>query len=93
MGLRYSFTEMFRNRFPVPNILYAQLEDLQDSIENGADAKPIVKEDVKLTKSGLKKAFGDPSKFDNIGIVNNVEGSYLVVASDKKFKYIALEDI
>ena len=91
MALKYKFTELFRGRFPAPQILYHQLEDIQDQIENGADAKPVVKENVKLTKTALSKAFG--KNFNNIGVVHNEEGSYLIIKSDEGFKFIALEDI
>lgn len=93
MALKFKFTELFRGKFPIPQTLYKQLENLQDQIENGADAKPITKSNVKLNKTSLKKAFGDPSKFESIGIVNNAEGSYLVVANEKEFKIVSLEDI
>lgn len=91
MALKYKFTELFRGRFPAPQILYKELEDLDSKIENGADAKPVVKENVKLTKTALTKAFG--KKFNNVGVVHNEEGSYLIIQSDKGFKFIALEDI
>ena len=91
MHLKYKFTEMFRGRFPAPQILYQQLEDLQRQINDGADAKPVVREDVTLTKSALNKAFG--KKFDNVGVVHNEEGSYLIVAEEDNFKFIAFEDI
>ena len=91
MPLKYSFTELFRGKFPSAKILYNQLEDLQRQISDGADAVPVVKKDIKLTKSALKKAFG--KKFINIGIVHNEEGSYLIVADGDNFKYIAFEDI
>ena len=91
MGLKYSFTELFRGKFPKPKQLYETLEDLQGQIENGADAIPVVKTDVKLTKSALKKAFG--KNFNNVGIVHNEEGSYLIIADKDNFKFIALEDI
>ena len=91
MALKYKFTELFRGRFPAPQILYKELEDLDSKIENGADAKPVVKENVKLTKTALTKAFG--KKFNNVGVVHNEEGSYLIVNSDNGFKFIALEDI
>ena len=71
--------------------LYNQLQDLDRQIEDGADAVPVVKRDVKLTKTALKKAFG--KKFNNIGIVHNEEGSYLIISDGKGFKHIALEDI
>lgn len=93
MTLKYKFTEIFRSRFPAPQILYQQLEDLDRQIQDGADAVPVVKENVKLTKTDLKKAFGKPDKFRNVGVVHNEEGSYLVIADDKGFKFIAFEDI
>ena len=82
---------MFHGKFPQPQNLYNQLQDLDRQIEDGADAVPVVKRDVKLTKTALKKAFG--KKFNNIGIVHNEEGSYLIIADGDKFKHIALEDI
>ena len=91
MPLKYTFSELFRGRFPSAKILYDQLEDLQRQITEGADAVPIVKRDVKLTKSALKKAFG--KDFKNVGVVHNEEGSYLIIADGDKFKHIALEDI
>ena len=91
MGLKYKITELFKGRFPQPYNLYDQLLDLDRQIEDGADAVPVVKRDVKLTKTALKKAFG--KKFNNIGIVHNEEGSYLIIADGDKFKHIALEDI
>lgn len=93
MGLKYKITELFRGKFPQPSNLYDQLLDLDRKIQEGADAVPIVKDDVKLTKTALKKAFGDPKKFDKIGIINNQEGSYLIVATNKEFKIIPLENI
>ena len=91
MALKYKFTELFRGRFPAPQILYQELQHLDSQIENGADAKPVVKENVKLTKTALSKAFG--KNFNNIGVVHNEEGSYLVIQSDNGFKFIAFEDI
>lgn len=93
MTLKYKITELFVGKFVNPQNLYNQLKDLDRKIQDGADATPIVKNDVKLTKSALKKAFGDPKKFDNIAIVNNKEGSYLIVANEKEFKFISLENI
>ena len=89
--MKYSFTQLFKGRFPSPKILYNQLEDLDRQIKDGADAVPVVKTDVKLTKTALTKAFG--KKFNNIGIVHNEEGSYLIIADGDNFKHIALEDI
>lgn len=91
MTLKYKITELFRNRLIVPDRLYDQLQDIDRQIQDGADAKPISKKDVKLTKTALKKAFG--KKFDNIGLVHNEEGSYLIIADGENYKYIALEDI
>ena len=93
MGLKYGIKELFHGKFPQPQNLYNQLQDLDRQIEDGADAVPIVKDDVNLTKTALKKAFGDPKKFDKIGIINNQEGSYLIVATNKEFKIIPLENI
>ena len=91
MGLKYGIRELFHGKFPQPQNLYNQLQDLDRQIEDGADAVPVVRRDVKLTKTALKKAFG--KKFNNIGIVHNEEGSYLIIADGDKFKHIALEDI
>ena len=91
MPLKYTFSELFRGRFPSAKILYAQLEDLQRQISDGADAVPVVKTNVKLTKSALKKSFG--KDFKNVGVIHNEEGSYLVVADGDDYKFIALEDI
>jgi hypothetical protein len=91
MGLKYKINELFRGKFPNAQNLYDQLLDIDRQIEEGADAVPVVKKDVKLTKTALKKAFG--KNFKNIGIVHNEEGSYLVIADGDKFKHIALEDI
>lgn len=91
MALKYKFTELVRNRVIAPDLLYYQLQDIDRQIQDGADAVPVVKENVKLTKSALKKAFG--KKFNNIGIVHNEEGSYLIIAKGEDFKFIPLEDI
>ena len=91
--LKYKITELFKGKFPNPSNLYDQLLDLDNKIEKGADAVPIVHKNVKLTTKDLKKVFGNPKKFVNIGIVHNAEGSYLVVSNDKSFKIIPLEDI
>lgn len=93
MALKYKITELFRGKFVNPQNLYSQLEDLDRKIQSGADAVPITREKVKLTKSALKKEFGDPKKFKNIAIVHNDEGSYLIVAKDKEFMYLPLENI
>lgn len=93
MSLKYEFTELFGGRFPKPQQLYDQLSDLQNQIDNGSEPVPPVRMDVKLTKTGLKKAFGDPKEFKTVGIVNNPEGSYLIVSDGKNFKHITLENI
>lgn len=93
MSLKYKITELFRGKFPNAHNLYDQLLDLDRQISEGADAVPVVKYDVKLTKTALKKEFGDPKKFNNIAIINNAEGSYLLVATDKNFKIVTLENI
>lgn len=93
MSLKYKFTELFSGKFPKPKQLYDQLTDLQNQLDKGSEPVPPVKEDVKLTKTGLKKAFGDPKKFKTIGIVKNTEGAYLIVSDGKDYKHIALENI
>ena len=93
MGLKYKFTELFSGKFPKPQQLYDQLKDLQEQINNGAEPVPPVKADVKLTKTGLKNAFGDPKDFKSLGIVRNAEGSYLVASDGKNYKIITLENL
>lgn len=89
--MKYKIQELFRGKFPNAQNLYDQLLDLERQIKDGADAVPVVKHDVKLTKTALKKAFG--KDFNNVGVVHNEEGSYLIIADGDKFKHIALEDI
>jgi len=94
MPLKFKFKQIFRGgKIPDPQNLYSQLEELQTQIDNGSDPVPPVKEEVKLTKTGLKKAFGDPKDFKTIGIVRNTEGSYLIVSNGKNYTYTALENI
>ena len=93
MGLKYTISECFRGKFIIPQKLFEILEDLQGQISEGVESEPIVKFDVKLTKSDLKKAFGKPADFNKFGVVHNAEGSYLVIAHDKSFKFIAFENI
>ena len=94
MPLKYKFTDLFRGKFPSPKLLYEQLEDLQEQINSKSYAKAIIKKDVKLTQSSLKKAFGTPKKFDNVGIVFNSEGAYLIVSDgDKKFYFYSLDEV
>ena len=89
--MKYKINELFQGKFPHPQNLYEQLKDLERQIVDGADAVPVVKKDVKLTKTALKKTFG--KDFKNIGVVHNEEGSYLVIADGDNFKHISLEDI
>lgn len=91
--MKFKITELFRGKFPNPQNIYEQFQDIERQINEGADAVPIVRENVKLTKTALKKEFGDPKKFKNIAIIHNQEGSYLLVAHDKSFKIITLENI
>lgn len=84
---------MFAGKFPKPKQLYEQLQDLQNQIDKGSEPVPIVKEGVKLTKTGLKKAFGDPKKFKTVGIIRNSEGSYVIISDGTQYKHIALENI
>ena len=91
--MKYKITELFVGKFPNPSNIYSQLQDLQRQIDDGAEPKPVIKEDVKLTKTGLKKVFGDAKDFDTMGIIRNVEGSYIVISDGKNYKYIALEDL
>ena len=91
--MKYKITELFVGKFCNPQNLYEQLKDLERQIVDGADAVPVVRENVKLTKKDLKKAFDDPKKMDYIGIVHNEEGSYLVISDNKNFKIITFENI
>ena len=92
MALKYKIEQLFKGKFPNAQNLYDQLLDIDRQIKDGADAVPVVKENVNLTKTALNKAFG--KKFNNIGVVHNEEGSYLVISDGKgNFKHIAFEDI
>lgn len=93
MGLKYKFTELFSGRFPKPKQLFEVLEDLQNQIDKGSEPSLTVKKNVKITKTALKKAFGNPKDFDTIGMVSNDEGSYLIVSDGKEFKQVSLENI
>lgn len=93
MTLKYKITELFQGKFPQPQNLYDQLLDLNRKIQDGADATPVVRENVKLTKKDLKKAFCDPKKMDYFGVIHNEEGSYLVISDNKNFKIISFENI
>ena len=89
--MKYKINELFRGKFPQAQNLYDQLLDIERQIKDGADAVPVVRSNVKLTKTALKKAFG--KNFNNVGVVHNEEGSYLIIADGDNFKHIALEDI
>ena len=90
--MKYKIHELFRGKFPNAQNLYDQLLDFERQIKDGADAVPVVKENVKLTKTALNKAFG--KNFNNVGVVHNEEGSYLIIADKQgNYKHIALEDI
>ena len=93
MSLKYGFEGLFRGRIPRPQQLFETLEDLDDRISNGVEPKVNIKEDVEISKKGLKKAFGDPKKFNSFGVVKNTEGCYLIVSDGKQFKQITLENI
>lgn len=93
MVLKYSISDLFRGKFLIPKPFFEVLEDLDSQISEGVECEPVVVCDVKLTKTSLKKAFGDPADFRKIGVVHNSEGSYLIVAHDKSFKHIAFMDI
>lgn len=93
MSLKYSMGDLFRGKFLIPKRFFEVLEDLDSRFDEGVECEPVIKTNVKLTKTSLKKAFGDPKDFKKIGIVHNSEGSYLIIASDKSFKHIALENI
>ena len=81
--LKYKFSDIFKGKFPIPKKLYECLEDLGSQIDAKSKATPIHKRDVKLNKTQLKKAFGEPKEFNNIGIIHNSEGSYLIVADEQ----------
>ena len=83
MPLRYTFKESGLGRFPFGKSLYEILEDFQKQLNEKTYTKPIVKRDVKLNQTNLKKAFGDPKSFDYLGVVHNKEGSYLIIADEQ----------
>ena len=83
MSLKYSISELFKGKFPNPHNIYEQLKDLQEQINQKTYSRPVVKRDVKLNKTNLKKAFGDPKSFDYLGVVHNAEGSYLIIADEQ----------
>ena len=93
MSLKYKFSDLFRGKFPIPKKLYDCLESLADEIDDKPFAKPIVVQDVTVGKRALKKAFGKPEEFENIGVVCNSEGAYIIVSDGKKFYYYALNEV
>ena len=93
MPLLYSFKESGLGRFPFGKALYEILEDFQKQLDKRNNAKAIVKKDVKLNKTQLKKAFGDPKDFDSVGIVFNSEGNYIVVSDGVKYNFATLEEV
>lgn len=93
MPLLYSFKESGLGRFPFGKALYEILEDFQNQLDKRNNAKAIVKKDVKLNKTQLKKAFGDPKDFDSVGIVFNSEGNYIVVSDGVKYNFATLEEV
>ena len=91
MTLLYSLRDLFKGKLPIPKKLYEVLEDLDKRITDGVEPRIPVKNNVKLTNKNLVKAFG--KNFDSIGVVNNKEGSYLIIAEGDSFKHIGLEKI
>ena len=71
--MKYKISDLFRGKFPNPQNLYALFLDFEKKINEKANAKPIVAYDIKLNKTQLKKAFGDPKEFEGIAIVHNAE--------------------
>ena len=59
----------------------------------GLALKAIIKKDVKLNKTQLKKVFGDPKEFNAIGIVFNTEGNYIIVSDGVKYNFATLEEV
>lgn len=89
MPLKFRFVELFKGRSPIPKFLYEQLEDLQKQI----DEQHIVKEDVKINKTQLTKAFGKPEEFRGMGIVRNPEAVYLIVSNGKNFEKFEFKEV
>lgn len=94
ISLKYTFSDLFKGKFPNPKKLYECLSDLDERINSKTFAEPVQVYDVALNKTNLKKSFGDGKKFNNIGIVHNKEGSYLVIA-DKfgHWLYYTLDEV
>jgi len=93
LPLLHSFKESGLGRFPFGSKLYAILEDFQNQLDEKTKPKAIVKKDVKLNKTNLKKEFGDPKNFDSIGIVFNSEGNYIIVSDGVKYNFATLEEV
>ena len=93
MPLKYPFKQVFKGKLPVAQKLYELLDDLQSQIDSKQEAKAIIKKDVKLNKTQLKKAFGDPKEFNAIGIVFNTEGNYIIVSDGVKYNFATLEEV
>ena len=70
------------------------MEDFAEQLDGRDAAKPVTVYDVKLNKTQLKKAFGDAKEFNNIGIVHNSEGSYIIVADkDGHWLFYSLDEV
>lgn len=93
MPLKHSFKESQLGRFPFGKKLYEILEDFQNQLDKRNNAKAIIKKDVKLNKTQLKKAFGDPKDFDSVGIVFNSEGNYIIVSDGVKYNFATLDEV
>lgn len=93
MPLLYNLKESQLARFPFGKKLYDILEDFQNQLDKKTNAKAIIKKDVKLNKTQLKKAFGDPKDFDSVGIVFNSEGNYIIVSDGVKYNFATLEEV
>jgi hypothetical protein len=92
--LKHKFSDLFRGKLPIPQKLFECLEDLGNQIDAKKYAEPVFAYDIKLNKTNLKKEFGEAKEFNNIGIVHNKEGSYLIVA-DKygHWLYYTLDEV
>lgn len=93
MALKYTFSDLFKGKLPIPKKLYECLQQLQEQIDDKPSAKPVVAHNVKLGKRALKKEFGNPKEFRDVGIVFNAEGSYLIVSNGTYFYYCNLDEV
>lgn len=89
MGLKFKYRDLWYHGKLVPKRVYEQLEDLQKQI----DEQHIVKEDVKINKTQLTKAFGKPEDFRGMGIVRNPEAVYLIVSNGKNFEKFEFKEV